>query len=393
VADLHFPVEAYDERHEKLLMEGPRAANIRRLLKQGLRTTESAILIHAMFTEQDSERVGFRTHNDLADKAASREAIFRDYVEMSNGAIASRGKQQTVHRGQTERLGCACAVLTMNELLDTTEADWERIEDSALLKTLDFQLKVSDGKAVVGVEAKGTVAENPLLRSSGSTSKMRRDIEDKKVSARATHVPGSNEAYGVITAIGTTLDTPPTIYLLDPPAEGFGGDPGKARLLNRMNYYLRHLALVGQFRMLMALRNRIQAIERLSSYRDLDGVGLTNTGGTLFALPSGFGDPDMHFIGGLVGRILRPTRIRSRVPSSLRFVGFSRRIFQVLTEQSYDQLLEWRRPRQQETVEGRLLVRLDDQSAERTSGSLIANVNAAGIALGWFRPGGSGEER
>lgn len=340
---IHFPVQAYDQAHLGLLTRGPRAEAVRKLLKSGLTTTDAAILIHTMFTEQDPNRAGFRSHKELAAKAESREAAFRDYITMTGGKIHAGGGQNTTQKSQTERLGVACAVLAMNEILGTTEADWERIEESNKKKTLDYQLTASDGKSIVAVEAKGTIAEAPEVKSSGSASVMKGDIEAKKKASRAVPGPRAHEEFGVITAIGKQAATTPRIYLLDPPAMGADRDPRRVRLLARMKYYLHHLALTSQFRMLIAVRNRINALVAISRTEELDGVQLTNADGEPFSLPEAFGDRPIVEVGGVVGRVLfrdrRAWKRESSRDGSMLFVGFARNIFPLLVGQKFDDLL------------------------------------------------------
>ncbi len=385
---INIPVQAYDQTHLDLLEKSPRAHSIGNLLRAGLQTTDAAILIHSLFTEQDPHRVGFRSYQELAAKAASRESTFRDYINMTEGSVHAIGAQNTTQKNQTERLGVACAVLAMNQVLGTTEADWERIEESNKRKTLDYWRYVSEGKRIVAVEAKGTVAKQPDLQGSGSCSKMKRDIDAKKKELRTTKQVKAHEEFGVITAIGNAPSTQPRMYLLDPKPQGVDRDPHRARVLARMHYYLRHLTLVSQFRMLLALRNRINALAAHSQIDTFAGVRLTDLNGEQFRLRSVFGDRPLVEVNGIVGRILPPPR-QGRAGKDLPtlFIGFAKPIFNLLVAQDFNKLLKWRWA---EHVESTHRVRvslsaLNDDHVVEQSGELRLGVNSAGIALGWFR--------
>ncbi len=386
---LTLPVVAYDDKHLAQLLNGPRAANVSRLIQNGLVTTDSAILIHAMFTEQDSTRSGFRSHSELRGKALSRESLFRDYVSMERGTIFStHDSSAAVARPQTERLGVASAVLTMNELLGITEADWERIPESSLQPTLDFGIRASDGSHIITVEAKGTIAESPTLRSSGSTSHAKTSIEEKKAAFRSGPRSAADEAYGVITAIGRSPDTPPAVYLLDPPVEPGLEDPQAFRLLNRLEYYLQHLGLISRFSMLIALRNRLGALRRIGNINILDKESLVRADGGRFFAPAITGGGPFIEVEGVIGRVLLDTaRTSNNETRPSPFVGFAREIFDVVASQDFARITQWRwtspleysRPIRLPSVG-----REDDQ--HRISGHLTFGVNSAGLAYGSFTP-------
>jgi len=387
--EVSIPVLAYDEHHQAVLLRGPRTAAIARLLGAGLCIPVPAIHIHAMFEELDPGKVGFRSYAELARTAANREAQMNDYFDFSGGVLSARPSNNPGARGKmVERMGVACSLLAMNEVIGATEADWRLIPASSKQKTLDFQLVGSNGDSIVSVEAKGTVVDR-VDRKSPGVSKAKASIEAKKLEARSNVHVRAHEEYGVIAALSEQADEGSRIYLLDPPALGADEDPRRFKLLTRIRYYARHLALVSQFRMLLALENRVRAISEVSNYQELDGLSLVGPHGERFALPEALGNRPLVSAPGVFGRILWPrTNGLLEKPERGLFVGFSPKLFDVLASQDFSTIhsLRWTRTT---WISEAAVVGVQDANGARTrqlSGSLTWATNSAGVAVGWFQP-------
>jgi hypothetical protein len=187
----------------------------------------------------------------------------------------------------------------MNAIFDLNEADWQRIpeEDN---KTLDFRYAATDD-GFVEVEAKATIVENVDAKEPG-VSKHKTDIAAKKESQRELN--NSADLFGVIVAIPSKRSQVAKCWLLDPPATPIATDPKKYCLLARLSFYLEHIRLFSQIRMLIALANRIKTIAVMDQYEQLDGVGLVDGRGDPFVfLPSLLYDKTTLWGERVIGRV------------------------------------------------------------------------------------------
>lgn len=387
MATITFAVEAYDQEHLAALNAGPRSVEIAKLINGGLVVSDTEILIHAMFTEQDPNRIGYDKYYKLAQLFERREDTFRDYFSLSNNDIFATGSQNSTQKGQTERLGVACSILAMNKILGVTEADWERIEESNKSKTLDYQLSVSNGISIVGVESKGTIADNPAKKSSGSTSDMKGSIEAKKKAARLKSKLKFNEEYGVITAIGNKSGIMPRIYLLDPPSEGTDMDPGKIRILNRLRYYKHQLSYVSGFGLLAALENRINIFDKIDDYKNLDGISLAASSGEPIMLPGKYYGRPLIEVNGIIGRCYGERFFRRRTPDwKVPFFGFDRKIFDILAAQKFNNIVEYKSINTDEySKKITFWANAGEKKSSPFTGNLRYRLNSAGIAYGWVK--------
>ncbi len=374
-------VHAYDGDHAGALLGGPDGERWRDLFANGLKVSDAELLVHAMF-QQQHDRPDFRSFNDLASRAHEGEALFRRYFELSSGTLHALSKAADVPKYLTEGLGVAIAILAVNQVSGLTEADWKKIRETSKHKTLDYQWRASDGSRFVRVEAKGTVSNAKTSLYSSTVIKMMKHIAAKKRVARSGSSGTPSVEYGVITALSSEAYAP-TVFALDPPAPDEPEDPRRERLLTRLEFYARHLALVRRFRMLTVLRNRMSAIAALSELSDLDGVPLVRETGERFTSPSTFPSPPMLEVDGVLGRLLsapsKPAASNTRPPPSALFIGFEKELFDILARQRYDDVLDYRAARR---AQERSVAVPSSDNAPVINGRLAFSVNAAGIAFG-----------
>lgn len=377
-------VQPYDDVHKKVLLNGPDGARWKQLFEGGLATSDHELLVHAMFQEQQ-DRDGFRTYEELAALAQSRERQFRDYFELSATGVRARTSASDVPKGQTERLGVAVALMTANRAAGLTTADWRRIEESRAQKTLDHEhrWRASTGERFVRVEAKGTVSPERSHIKTATVSRMKGHIAEKKKDARSGSPGTPSVEYGVITAV-SSADGPPTVFALDPPSPDEQEEPRRERVLARLGFYASFLRLVSRFRMLSALQNRLRALEAVSDLDDLDGLALVDEDGDPVSVPTALGYRRL-LIDGVIGRVLvAPSRRWNRDTPRLdhaQFVGVETRVFEVVAKQNFGHLLAYRakRRRHSELVSVAL-----PHGQGPLQGRLDFAVTDAGIAFGRF---------
>jgi hypothetical protein len=199
------------------------------------------------------------------------------YFDFSKGSITSRFEGDDTSKAQTEAVGVGASLSLMSNLLDLTEADWEKIPASNI-KDMDFSI-ASTGSSMVEVESKGT--------TTSILSGFKKSIEDKKKAARERQRKKKNksELFGVITRLPTSPKEKAKCYLLDPPATTDTDDPSKHKLLARLTYYGRELRMLLGSQFLIGLANRIQDIERIRDYEALNAVSLINSLGDTYTIP------------------------------------------------------------------------------------------------------------
>lgn len=140
-----------------------------------------------------------------------------------------------------ETIGEAVSLSVAGQLFGLTEADWTRIPEQkgvGALKTFDFEhtlMGVTDGDAVIQVEAKGTfVKDNSKYQANVSTHA--RNISQKKEIIRGAGDEYEHPAaalYGMIVAVDPTNVT--KCWLLDPPALPFVGEPHNLKVASRLD--------------------------------------------------------------------------------------------------------------------------------------------------------------
>src|SRR4029450_7862465 len=113
-----------------------------------------------------------------------------------------------------------------------------------------------------------------------TTRTHRHNIQDKKIqisqleSAQAYPYP-ADVRYGSIGSIGTSAEGSIRCWLVDPEAEGDGGNARRFRLLARMRFIRDWIAMLGKQSMLAAaLNTRLAALEALSDPFQLNRVPL-----------------------------------------------------------------------------------------------------------------------
>lgn len=381
---LKIPIAPYDDAHLAELRRSPHWSGWEDLFEKGYLTVdEGEVIVHAMFAEQ-MDREGFSSYRQLALRATSREQSLRDYFDFSSGELRRRYPARETQRGQTERVGVATGILAVNRAAGLIEADWKRIQESNVEQTLDHEWTATDGASRIRLEAKARSVEDPLKRAGVSGAKT--DIESKKRVARsAKRGVRATRDYGVITAMS---DSCSQMWVLDPEGDPPEESLAKDRVLTRLRYFGGHMSLVrGWSHVLIALENRMRAIEASREHATLDGVKLVTARGKVFRDPAEQpGGTVLVSDGDVFGRILEPRGYRVPEWQGL-FVGFDVELHRLIVNQDFSAIVQyrWRGARQAEewvTFSERASGGGGDRY--RRSGTLRYMVNDSGVAFGHF---------
>ncbi|NOJ98943.1 hypothetical protein HMI51_39290 [Corallococcus coralloides] len=272
-------VKYYDEEQETAFSQWPLKNRIDSLVEKGVEVDELEYLIYSVFTEQ-RDRDGWKTYADMRNLVSHRAETFRQYFDLTQGGLSSRFPSDDGDVAMTEKAGVATSLVVANKIFDLHEADWTRIPKGQV-KTLDFSY-ASTGKAYVEVESKGSVVADVSAKVS-SISHHKKSILNKKSEQRQRgHLGHPVFMMGTIASIPNGSHQQAVCWLVDPPGEGVEMDPWKFKLITRLEYYLRGLRPLSQASLLIALRNRIEAIFSVAGYEALDRVRLVGSTGRPF---------------------------------------------------------------------------------------------------------------
>lgn len=334
------------------------------LKQSGLSLTQDELFVYSMYYEWH-DRNGWRTYADLRSRLSSRLARFEDYIEKVDALRLSMAPVKDV----TESLGIGATLAASAKLLGLTEADFSKIPETSRHSVLDFTRTwmASDGEVMFNVEAKGTV-------DSASRAKHIQSIRKKKADTRRP------KGTTPLIELGMVLDLPLTkshaeLTLVDPPVDGVSTDPVKWRLLSRLRYYQEELRRVTSGRLSTSLADRIEVLDRLSTYAELDGLPITGPFGTPVKIYSSIAYT-LHTNQGVFHGRLYDLSVASRHQPSTRllFRGLNREIILSLGKQDFKGITTFRYAPQTVVVER--------WRNSGRSGNLL--LSSAGIATGFI---------
>ena len=327
-------VSYYNKAHKELLLKTPKANKIIDLVEKGYFLNED-FWVYSVFTEQ-AEYFEFQTFDDLSSLWIDLYKYTGRFFDLDNETIKAKFPSDKYKGNQlTERIGVAGGLSLISYIHDLTEADW-RVIPVTNTKDLDFEI-ASDGKNIIEVECKGSFAKDDNISS--SISKHKSDIEEKKKEQRKEG--NKNLLYGVITSFSDDENIMAHSRLLDPESYTKYDDPYKLRILSRLRFYLEEIRKFSRSHFLIALANRIVAIQVSNgdSYKNFDKLPLINAREEVFNYPislennksiitskseNGFGDVlrhnDEYFI-----------------------FGFDKQIIDMLIKQDFEELIKYKK--------------------------------------------------
>ena len=195
------------------------------------------------------------------------------------------------HRPEAQAIGEALGLCFMDKVFNTNEADWRRIPEGAE-KTLDFV--GSSGRLRLEVESKGSFVEDRMLKAA-TVSNHRGSILHKK----DAHAVAPNAVrIGTIASLDRAPGGRPILWLLDPPVDINERSAEDIRLLNRMEFRARVIALISpRSPLAAALATRVLDLQNIRDLSQLDGVPLMAGPDSPLRFATGFGKIHSRFFG------------------------------------------------------------------------------------------------
>ena len=263
--------------------------------------------------------------------------------------------------GAVEYIGVGVGLSAVDRLLNLDASYFSRIPSTPSSKTLDFDgvFRASTGKAYVQIEVKGRVNGNGLKKAWS-------DIDAKKLAFRNGEgqqrganapLPLRTPTYliGAVSSIPRGGVEPTELTIGDPPIPAFDGNPKRARLLQRLWFYQRALAVFQpRGALLAALSERIGTLTRSEvALRKFDGQRLVNwrmekweLGASIAQTVRVRGDDQLHgrsvFSKKKIWGIGPESRSPPRATEPFCFLGLHRDVLLALARQDFDEIRDGR---------------------------------------------------
>ncbi|WP_147445036.1 hypothetical protein [Corallococcus sp. CA053C] len=333
---LKIDIRYYDDAQEKAFTQWPLKERIDALVKNGLDVDELEFLTYSVFTEQRN-KIGWRTYADMRTLLPPRAEMFRQYFDLSLGTVTSRFPASDSETSMTEKVGVATSLLAANRIFDLHEADWTKIPKGQI-RTLDF-FCASTGKEYVEIEAKGSIVADANMKNPSVSTHKNGILKKKAVQRERVGSAHPSLMMGTIAAVPENTDQRTVCWLIDPPGDGPEMDPKKFKLLTRLEYYLKELQPLSQASMLIALRNRIEAIFSVSDYERLDQLRLVGATGRPFRFRGPF-FRNKTIIATSRGRAIG--RVFHLADREFMFVGFDTEVYGLVARQRFREILAYK---------------------------------------------------
>lgn len=342
-------VACYDEAERRKLSRFPTAHAIAQLDGSEIEVPTTEFLTHYILRRKRAGVPGFRDYRELGLRIETSLRDLEGMIAFDGSSIRMGEGSDELDPHVTERVGEAIGLSVVNRIHGLTEADWGRVPSRGGARarpSLDFEVG-SDGHHLVQVETKGSyVPRNDLKASTVSNHKA--SILGKKA-ALASDAQSADASkvlrYGTITVIGDGTH-PLRCWLLDPPPEGVGLVPGRARVLSRIAFLRDWIAFVSpRSSLAVALANRLSDLQAISDPWELDGLPLRRADGEMLSFASTYGpvERSTFFAGKSVvtdgphGGVM----IQGYGPR-LFFVGIRDALVQLALEQRFSEITSYR---------------------------------------------------
>ena len=362
------------------------------MVRDGLDITADELFGHAICQELGNVD-GRRTRKELEGRIDGLKGFVMRDLPGASGALVLTSKPG---EGVVEYLGVGTGLAVVDRLLTLDSSYFRRIPErrGAGRKTMDFDgvFRASTGREYVQIEAKG--------RTNPDDEDAWNDIAAKKDAYRKGRVPrpagiGPLPADTPTHLIGTVAEIPKDgqgttrIIIGDPPIPAFDGDPSRAKLLQRLWFYQRALAVFQpRGALLAALSERIGTLTRPEvEWQKFDGQRLFNGRMEEWELAATIADTvrvrrDDQFHGRSV---LSRKRTRgsgvegesaSRANEPFFFLGLHRDVLLALARQDFKVIADYRYDRRHIRAEINDLPRLMYQHPSGLIVSAVADVRA-----------------
>lgn len=343
---IRFKPDFYDKKHEfalkKLVKKHSGATAFLSSVSPNLELelTLNQFMLYAIQKEKRTTP-SFETVRQLRPQIVLWRSLLLTHYDWDGNSLQS--KHVSNQSFGTEMLGVGFSLVMMGCLFDGDIAaiDWS-ILPVGPVKALNFMNAVSSASFYVQVECKGSVTDDPTLKST-TVSGHKGDIEKKKVSQSGVKKGRyAIKRFGTIAAIpSVNAKTTRTIcWLLDPPAPRTNINPIRQRIINRLQGYAHWLNLMApESHFVEALANRNAALEKMQTIASLDSTPLFRTAGSNSSFGNIFSSVDLNFSGVNIPSFFTAISISAR---EIFLLGITKDAINMVAQQRFQSIFEYR---------------------------------------------------
>ena len=278
-------LEYYDGKHRKLLTTAQPYASVRTAARvQAFKTVSTIRKVDFLsyFLIHRQSLAGYQTFQDLQGKISTTAAWVQDVLRPVGPTLQL--SQPFTDAGLAERVGEAVGLSVISRLHQLTDADWTKLDTLPGVNgapTFDFEI-ASDSVRIIQVETKGSFVANNTLKPSAVGNHAASILKKKTDIPAAPHYPyPASVRYGTITVLDDVHEA--RCWLLDPPADVSPIPPADLRIMKRLAYTAKLIALIAPKASLVdAIVRRIEQI-RLHGSEQYNGRTLTRENGHAFS--------------------------------------------------------------------------------------------------------------
>ncbi len=329
---IKFKVDYYDPEHEKLLANLSCFSEFEKIKHDGFIIEDQEFHVYSLFREQKNI-VGWKNYQELSKRVPNRLQKFNEYFSIEGGVLKSRfTASEERDNSMTDAAGVGVSLSLISRAYGLIEADWEKIPISKK-KDLDFNI-ASTGQEFIELESKGAIVSNTNKKSeiSGHAARI---LAKKKV--QRNNNGNKNTLIGIIVSIPCVDGNEAVCRVLDPDSISFEFAPHKYKLLARLLYYFREIRMISKAHFLIALRERIQAIQISREYEIFDKLPLLNLDNEPFSIPA-----SLMTSKSVVGNDIAFGEVFPIGNNEYYYYGFVFDIIQALQSQNYSKIINYK---------------------------------------------------
>ena len=291
--------------------------------------------------------------------------VYTDF-DPESGRFSSIYTNNNEQNHVSESIGCGGVLSVLGAIYGLTQADWQRINIQGH-KDFDFDSAVIENfDKMLVVEAKGSIVEDNRVKSDLSNHKNRIKAKKEDEDFKNKYPNGADLLIGGITAIDDVNHA--KVYLVDPPMNSNISKEFrfKIKTLKRLTYYLDWLTIISSRSYLtIALKNRINAIEKLDNIENLNALMLVNAKDEVLEMREFFFESKSHIDKQVFGK-LHILNSKKAV-----FIGLAAELYDLIAFQNFDAICKYKT---ESFMEGKP-IRLKISRREAESLDFLNNIN------------------
>jgi hypothetical protein len=365
------------------------APQMRQIRRSGLAISEDELFSNAVCARL-GDVPGRRTRQELAARVPDlRDWLMHD-LPIAGGPLVFTDEPGP---GAVEHIGIGVGLAVVDRLMKLDASHFRRIQSTSSNKILDFDsvFRASTSTAYVQIEVKGRVDGNNLAKAWADVDAKKLDFRNGNGVARGANapLPQGTPTYliGAVASIPRGGNEPTLVTIGDPAIPSFEGDPARAKLLQRLWFYQRVLAVFQpRGALLAALSERIGTLTRPEiEWRKFDGQRLFNSrieewelGASIAHTVRVHRDDQIHGRSVLSRKRTRGSGVGGESPPKANepffFLGLHRDVLLALARQDFKEIADYRYDRRHIRAEIDDLPRLMYQHPSGLIVSAVADV-------------------